>query len=293
MLGVMLGRFRFAYSTNAYTEVPLSLAVHEIARSGFDGVEILADLPHLNPMRHDVRAARRVSELIQRLGLAVSNVNVNTNLALSRQDPEGFAPSLIDRSGAARQARIDYVARALRLSREMEARNAAVALGRAPRGEGRDALIDRAAESFRKVMAHAEKTGVRVGIEYEPGHFVENHAQLLDLLDRVGHPMLGANLDIGHAVCAGEDVPAVIRALRGRIWNFHFEDIRGGVHDHLVPGLGDVDFEPILRAILETGYVGHLTLELYPYKTSPTWAGKTGLAHLRGVADRLDHATVG
>jgi hypothetical protein len=41
--------YRLAYSTNAYTRFQLPEAIRRIARLGFDGLEILADAPHLLP----------------------------------------------------------------------------------------------------------------------------------------------------------------------------------------------------------------------------------------------------
>jgi sugar phosphate isomerase/epimerase len=274
---------KFAYSTNAFTEFPLSVALFEIARCGFEGAEILADIPHLNPLRSPPQKVRKVAHLLARLGLAVSNVNVNTNRALSNEDPEGFRPCLLDRSSAARYRRIAYISRALQATHQLGGANAAVSVGRAPKGESRRPALERLVESMKVVMHHAEESGVRVGVEYEPGHFIERSDQLLELIDRVQHPMLGANLDVGHAVCAGEDPGEVVRRLSGRIWNLHLEDIKGGVHQHLVPGQGDIDFRSLFRALKETRYDGFLTLELYPYKENPTWAGREGLRHLQGL----------
>lgn len=272
---------KFAYSTNAYTEFPLSVAIYQVARAGFDGVEILADIPHLNPLLAPPQKVRRLARLCERLGLGISNVNVNTNLALSNEDPEGFRPSLLERSVAGRYRRINYIAKALQMSHQLGARNAAIAVGRSVDGESRKALLDRLVESLKVVMHHAEESNVRVGIEYEPGHFIERSDQLAEVLGLVHHPLLGVNLDVGHAVCAQENVPQVIRRMSGKIWNLHVEDIRGGIHEHLVPGLGDVDFKSILGALHDSGYDGYVTLELYPYKQNPTWAGQQGLHHLK------------
>jgi protein FrlC len=75
-----------------------------------------------------------------------------------------------------------------------------------------------------------------IGIEYEPGLLIETAAEVRRLIDEVNHPALGANLDIGHAVCAGENPLESIELLAGRIWNVHIEDIRGRKHFHLIPG---------------------------------------------------------
>lgn len=275
--------FRFAYSSNAYTRFPLERAIDEIAEIGFDGIEILADIPHVNPLRATARTADRVAARLCRRGLAVSNVNANTNLALSRLDPEGFRPSLLETDESARRLRVEYIRRTIDFAAWIGAPCVAISVGRSPGGPARE-LRARLLRGLEAVLAHADLRRVDIGIEYEPGHYVESCRGLLRLLRAAGHPRLGANLDIGHAACAGENIPATIRRLRGRIWNLHIEDIRGRTHRHLVPGLGEIDFAAAFRALLRCGYRGFVTLELYPYKARPSWAGRRGLEHLKRLA---------
>ena len=70
--------FRFAYSTNAYTTWPLSRAIADVAKRGFDGIEILADVPHAFPSTDldldGLRSALRESKL------TVANLNANTKI---------------------------------------------------------------------------------------------------------------------------------------------------------------------------------------------------------------------
>jgi protein FrlC len=277
--------FRFAYSSNAYTRHSVERAIDETSDAGFDGIEILADVPHVNPLRVTARLVDRLALRLRRRGLAVSNVNANTNLALGRLDPEGFRPSLLEADDSSRQRRVEYIRRAIDFAAAIGSPCVAISVGRSPGGPALE-LRARLIRGLEEVLARAERRGVNVGIEFEPGHFIESSRQLDPVLRAVGHPRLGANLDIGHARCAGEHIPSVIRRLRGRIWNLHFEDIRGRTHRHLIPGMGDIDFASAFRALERTGYSGFVTLELYPYKARPTWAGRRGLAHLKRTLER-------
>lgn len=279
--------FRFAYSSNAYTRVTLERAIDEVADSGFDAIEILADVPHVDPRKVSAGRRKRLASRLARRSLRVSNVNANTNLALSRRDAEGFWPSLLEPDAKARRLRVDYIRRAIDFAADLGSANVAISVGRAESAPGLDERLRRALDP---VLAHADRRRVNVGIEYEPGHWIESSGPLLSLIRAIRHPRLGANLDIGHAVCAGERVPAVIRRLAGRIWNLHFEDIRGRVHRHLVPGMGDIDFAAIFLALRSIDYRGYITLELYPYKSRPTWAGRKGLMHLRKVLESTGRA---
>ena len=53
----------------------------------------------------------------------------------------------------------------------------------------------------------------------------------------------GLTLDVGHLHCQGETpIADHIRTWRERLWNVHIEDMRRGVHDHLMFGEGEIDF---------------------------------------------------
>jgi sugar phosphate isomerase/epimerase len=70
--------------------------------------------------------------------------------------------------------------------------------------------------------------------------------------------------------------------------NLHLEDIRGRVHAHKLYGDGDIDFEPVFRALREIGYHGDYTPDLYPFKDEPEKAMAASEAFLRrhGVLTR-------
>jgi sugar phosphate isomerase/epimerase len=70
--------------------------------------------------------------------------------------------------------------------------------------------------------------------------------------------------------------------------HYHIEDIAPSrVHAHLVPGQGAIDFEATLRAILESGYNGWITVELYPYVDHPDEAGRESKAFLESILEAI------
>ena len=139
-----------------------------------------------------------------------------------------------------------------------------------------------------QVLAHAERRGgVRVGIEYEPGLYVERAVELAALIDRVDHPLLGANLDLGHALVAGDGVSGAVKLLAGRIWNVHLEDLPGGKHYHLAPGLGDFPFAEAKRALAAAGYAGWITWEIYTASDRPDAAAARAGRFSREVWPKL------
>lgn len=281
---------RFAFSTNAFTRFPLEEALRRIRRAGFRGAEVLADRPHAWPPALTAARSARLAALLARLGLAVSTVNANTACGFFRHAPPEpfFEPSLISPRADWRRWRLAFAGRAVDLAARLGAAAVTITSGRllGPVGPARAEKLLRAA--LDRLLARAERAGgVRVGIEYEPGLYLERAAELAALIDRVGHPLLGANLDLGHALLAGDGVGGAVRALRGRIWSVHLEDLPGGKHFHLPPGEGDFPFAEARRALRAAGYAGWLTWEIYTATDRPDQAARKAAAFSRRVWPRL------
>jgi sugar phosphate isomerase/epimerase len=86
------------------------------------------------------------------------------------------------------------------------------------------------------------------------------YEQLLGCMDS---PRLKLTLDVGHLHCQGETpIPEIIRDWAPRLVNVHIEDMRRGVHEHLMFGEGEMDFPPIIAALAEIGYDGGVHVEL-------------------------------
>src|SRR4029079_6808344 len=94
-----------------------------------------------------------------------------------------------------------------------------------------------------RVTEWAAVTGVRRPSEPEPGMFIDTMDKFAELHAKVNHPAFGLTLDIGHLVCQNElPVSKHIQAWKHVLWNVRIEDMKSGVHDHLMFCEGDVDF---------------------------------------------------
>ena len=273
---------KLAYSTNGFTRVSLPTAIRRIAAAGYDGVEILADTPHWFPPSCGAGALAEVRRALRETGLQVSNINANTAKGLwpERSITAPFEPSLSNSDPAVRALRLEYILACLELAAEVGAPTVSVTSGcvepKVPEAHSHELFV----ESLGIVCRRAETLGVKIGIEYEPGLLVASAHDVHRLIGRIDHPAFGANLDIGHAICAREEPAATIAMLADRTWNVHLEDIRGYTHYHLVPGDGDVDFAEVIGALWAHGYGGFLTVELY---TCANWAdasARRAITHL-------------
>jgi sugar phosphate isomerase/epimerase len=274
---------KLAYSTNAYTRTDLSTALRRIADLGFDGAEILCDRPHWFPGEVSAADADAVAELLDALGLKVSNLNANTaNGFFDPAPPENvFEPALTHPDPERRRWRERYTIEAVKLARRIGARCVSVTSGRPTSDCTPERALEFFVDSLKRICDAAATHDVNIGIEYEPGLLVEYADELAEVILRVDSPRLGANLDIGHSFVAREDPAATVNTLAGRIWNVHVEDIKARKHFHLVPGDGDLPFTEYFDALRRVGYAGFLTVELYNFPSRPDEVGSRSLQFLR------------
>ena len=274
---------RLAFSTNAFTRFTLSEALSAIKSAGYEGVEILADPPHAYP---DTLTDARIGEIarqVEKLGLAVSNINANCSFGYWKDAPPEpyFEPSLISPNPQHRADRTRLILRTLEFARAVGAGNISITSGRLLGGMPPEKAARQLDESIRPILDKADHLGVNVGIECEPGLFLEYAAELRQWIDRIGHPRLGANLDVGHSQVAGESIPEVVKLLGERIWNLHVEDIPGRKHYHLIPGEGTLDWQSLVTALRSIGYGRFMTVELYTQSADPHAAAEKSHAFLK------------
>ena len=83
------------------------------------------------------------------------------------------------------------------------------------------------------------------------------------LVAAIDRPDVGVNFDSGHAFLAeGQALPATLRKIGSRLFTTHLQDNFGENDDHQGPGMGFIDWPPLLSALQEIGYQGPLMLEL-------------------------------
>jgi len=205
-----------------------------IASLGYKGVELLGDRPHWTPDDGAALKPADLRALLMDLDLRVSNINGNTAMfCWPEWMPETlFEPALSHSDPTVRQRRIRSTIKLLDWAVELGAPRVSVTSGRCPGLKPPEVEMGYFVESIHQLCEEAQHRGLQLSIEYEPGLLIERWRELAEVIKKVDHPCLGANLDLGHARCAGEDPLEAIDGLKDRIWNIHIEDIMGLKHYH-------------------------------------------------------------
>jgi sugar phosphate isomerase/epimerase len=282
-------RMKLAFSTNAYLNFSFAEAVRRLAAIGYTGVEIMADVPHAWPAFLLEEQKQAIRDALARNKLAISNINAFMMHAINDSRQRYWHPSWIEPDRHYRQIRIDHTMRALTLAKELGAPCITTEPGGPVEpGASWSAALKLFVEMLKPVIGHAEKEGVLLLIEPEPGLLIETADQFLELMQHLDSPAVGMNFDVGHAYCVHDDPATTIPRVAKYIRHFHLEDIAATrVHQHLVPGEGAIDLVAALRAIASIGYTGWVTIELYPYVDDPDGAARTALQRVKQTLDSV------
>ena len=239
---------RLGFRTAGFRKQPIIDALGVIADIGYDGVEVCLENHGLRPNEVGPGRLAVIAQHLQDLGLDLASVSYHA-------DAEAL------------ESRVPNTVKAVEIAARMDAEILIVNTER-PDEAGREEQWELVAKRFRELCKQAEASGVTIAVEPEPGLLVHDMADMARLLEAVDSPALKINLDVGHCHITDDVVDAVQR-FGEHIAHTHFEDIRGKVHEHLVPGEGDMDLRGIVEALEAAGYSGYLTIDLFRITDDP------------------------
>ena len=223
---------KIGFRTAGLRHLPLKTALDGIVQAGFQTVEFCLEHPG---------ASAAAIELARRMGLRVSSVSYHGR----RDDP---------------LTRMEQGKRAIRMAAECSV--PVVVLGSpVPEGKG---FPREAAELYDLCCRH----GVKPAWETEPGTVLNGIDEFNMYAASLG-PSAGINLDAGHLHLQGRCTAEDIGSLGNRIFHLHVEGMKRPEHRHLIPGMGDLNWEHLFRGLAQAGYEGSLTIDLFDIP--PDW----------------------
>ncbi len=268
----------FGYSTNAFVKYSLLESIDKIAQLGFRGIEIMCDRPHLYPPDYGPQQLEDIRAALERNALAPTNLNSFTLFAVG----DTYLPSWIEPEAKRRDMRVAHTLACLQVAAVLGCRNISVPPGGPLKGVTRKEALALFHQGLERVIPTAEELGVKILIEPEPDLLIERTSEFKPFIQEIQSDAVGLNFDIGHFFCAGENPSAAFETLFAWVGHVHLEDIAPNRrHNHLIAGLGAIDFKNVFETMRHLGYRGHISLELYPYTDRPEEAGRASLEFLR------------
>ncbi len=146
-----------------------------------------------------------------------------------------------------------------------------------------DQAYDWAAETFRASLPAFADCGVTLCMEpLSPAEtdFVNTCADAVRLAGMVNDRHFVLHLDVKAMSSEADPIPDLIRRHGAAAGHFHANDsnLRG-------PGMGDVDFVPIFRALRESGYDRWVSVEVFDYTPDPETIARVSLEYMQRSLD--------
>ena len=249
------------YNTNGLAHHDPMEALMLIAETGYRSIAITIDHAWLSPkLDSRFEQMREIKQFLDRHEIR-SVIESGARFLL---DPnEKHHPTLMDDDPDAVRIRVDFLKYCVDTAVNMGSDCVAVWSGKKPPNLSFQAALDRLVKNLQPVVAYAEEQGMDIGFEPEPGMLIDTTGRFERLLHLYDSPRLKMTLDIGHLFCLSEvPIGAYIEKWADRIVNVHIEDMKAGVHEHLMFGEGQIYFPPVIESLVKVGYEGGVHVEL-------------------------------
>jgi sugar phosphate isomerase/epimerase len=237
-------------------------------------------------------------------------------------DPPCFKPCLLDHLPVGRVAEdpevsrhLGLLERSLALARRFDApfvrvfafrRSGMVGLGnpspRLPEGGAiPEEMLDRVAEGLREAARRAEEAGITLVLENVRSCWANTGVNTAAVLEAVDSPALRALWDPGNDfVSGGTPYPVGYEAVRPHLLHVHVKDAcvvdpAAGLTRWAPMGEGEIDYLGQLRALIEDGYQGVVSLETHwrPDGGSAEEASRQSFAGLLALAREVTDSSTG
>ena len=238
---------RLGYNSNGFTSHRLEEAIEWLGHMGYRSVAITPDVGHLDPLFTGPDGLYVYGQLARAVGLTVV---LETGARFLLDPRRKHRPNLLE-ADPSYERRADFLRQMMEWCEPLGCDLVSFWSGAVPEGTTQAEAEDRLVERLGGLLDEAESKGVRLALEPEPGHLIATVADWARIKEQLGD-RLGMSLDVGHLLVADEgSLESVVGPHRASVWNVQLDDMRRGVHEHLVPGEGDVDWQEV-RAFLAT-----------------------------------------
>lgn len=270
---------RFAICNELYRDWPWDRAFAHARQCGYDGVELA---PHTLGTGEQRFSPVQVAEV--RLAAADQGLEI-IGLHWLLAGTEGLHWTAADRATQIRT--LEYFRRLIDLCQGVG--GTVMVLGSPKQrlirdGMSLDAALQSAAGLIEKLLPRLADARVTLAIEPlgpEETNFLNTAEETVGFLRRFSSPWVKLHLDVKAMSTETHPIPEIIRAHASDLVHFHAND-----PNRRGPGMGTIDFVPILRELIEVGYQRWISVEVFDESPGIDVLAGESLRNLRRDLDR-------
>ncbi len=188
----------------------------------------------------------------------------------STANKDHWGKPISDPDPAIRQFTIDSMARSLEQTKELGGDTVLLVPGVVSDTVSYKTAYDNALDSIRKMIPHAEKTGVKIALENVWNNFILSPIEAKDFLDKIDHPLVGWYFDLGNILRYGWP-DHWLEVLGDKVFKLHVKEYSKKIMNEQGLGKGfnveltqgDVNWSQVMKTIKNINYKGqYMTLEV-------------------------------
>ncbi len=265
---------QFAICNETFGDWPLEKALETSARLGYIGWEVAPFVLNTDARMISAAERTRYRQCVDSFGLKI--IGLHWLLAKTT----GF--HLTTNDAGVRQQTAAYFQDLIRLCSDLGGE--VMVLGSPlQRNRTADLSLDQAHQNAAELLEslHDSLTRHNVRIALEPlgpeeGNFLNTADEARQLKQRINSDRIGLHLDVKAMSTEPEPVVDIIRNHADWMIHFHAND-----PNRRGPGMGDVDFEPILKTLAEVRYDGWVSVEVFDYSLGAERLAADSMATLK------------
>jgi sugar phosphate isomerase/epimerase len=271
---------KFAICNETFQDWPFDKAFEFAKQCGYTGIEIAPFTIHKNAFEISPERRAEVRRLAEDAGLEV--VGLHWLLAFT----EGYY--LTSPDDAVRHKTTEYLCELARLCRDFGG-NVLVLGSPLQRnllpGVSHDQAMEFAASVICQAVGEFEQCGVTLAVEPlgpEEGDFLLTAELGRALVQQVDSPHCRLHLDVKAMSSEETAIDEIIRQSAPLLAHFHANDAnRRG------PGMGEIDFVPILRTLEEINYDGWVSVEVFDYEPGIEALARDSITYLKDCLTKI------
>jgi D-psicose/D-tagatose/L-ribulose 3-epimerase len=239
--------YRYSATQWIFGNESLETSLKRLQKYGYDGVELAAE-----PYTTDIAATRK---LLDQYGLIVTSL-----CGIYTRERDLASPNAEIRAKA-----VQYVKDSVDMAAALGATHVIVvpnAVGRTAPESNRSEEWAHAVNSIREAGEYAAANNINLAIEainrFE-AYLAINLTTALQLVEEVNLPSVKMMADAFHMNIEERDEIAILKKIAPYLIHVHIAD-----NTREAAGLGNTDFEAMIRTLIEINYQGPLTIEFMP-----------------------------
>lgn len=249
---------KIAIETTLFDFYSLENAFKKIRRTGYKYVEICSQhfIPYNEPKR-----AKQLVRLLKDSNLELASILI-TWIPLALIDEEE------------RKERVQEMEKSIHVLASVGCKLITCARALTGNIENREEHAIAFKRSITELTTTLEENDICISFECHPGDFVKRSEEAIDLLRDTSH--VGYLFCSPHTFLFDSDPQTTLEYSKELLTHVHIADTykpkNNGDHQHLIPGLGEIDFEKIFRTLKKIGYVGFVSATLFTHRDKPVAA---------------------